>query len=115
MAQEGRLLDQRGREEQPAQAQPGRQRLGDRAGQDHPLGGEPLQCPQRLAVIAKLRVVAAVRERFGVKGLLELTHMVAWENHRSRVNVTLGLEADDFSAGAACARPQVPQRSGLSG
>jgi hypothetical protein len=41
--------------------------------------------------------------------------MVAWENHRSRVNVTLGLEADDFSAGAACARPQVPQRSGLSG
>jgi len=56
-----------------------------------------------------------VRERFGVKGLLELTHMVAWENHRSRVNVALGLEADGFSAGAACARPQVPQRSGLSG
>ena len=60
-------------------------------------------------------LVAAVRERFGVKGLLELTHMVAWENHRSRVNVALGLEADGFSAGAACARPQVPQRSGLSG
>ncbi len=60
-------------------------------------------------------LVAAVRERFGDKGLLELTHMVAWENHRSRVNVALGLEADGFSEGAACARPQVPQRSGLSG
>lgn len=41
--------------------------------------------------------------------------LVAWENHRSRVNVALGLEADGFSKGAACARPQVPQRSGLSG
>ena len=40
--------------------------------------------------------------------------MVAWENHRSRVNVALGLEADGFSEGATCARPQVPQRSGLS-
>ncbi len=60
-------------------------------------------------------LVAAVRERFGDKGLPELTHMVAWENHRSRVNVALGLEADGFSAGAACARPQAPQRSGLSG
>ncbi len=59
-------------------------------------------------------LVAAVRKRFGDKGLLELTHMVAWENHRSRVNVALGLEADGFSEGAACARPQVPQRSGLS-
>ncbi len=59
-------------------------------------------------------LVAAVRERFGDKGLLELTHMVAWENHRSRVNVALGLEADGFSEGTACARPQVPQRSGLS-
>ena len=59
-------------------------------------------------------LVAAVRERFGDKGLLELTHMVAWENHRSRDNVALGLEADGFSEGAACARPQVPQRSGLS-
>ncbi|MDQ3609098.1 MAG: carboxymuconolactone decarboxylase family protein [Actinomycetota bacterium] len=60
-------------------------------------------------------LVAAVRERFGVTGLIELTHMVAWENHRSRVNVALGLEADGFSDGAACARAQVPQRSGLSG
>lgn len=59
-------------------------------------------------------LIAAVRKRFGDKGLLELTHMVAWENHRSRVNVALGLEADGFSEGAACARPQVPQRSGLS-
>ena len=46
-------------------------------------------------------LVAAIRERFGDKGLLELTHMVAWENHRSRVNVALGLEADGFSEGAA--------------
>lgn len=57
----------------------------------------------------------AVRARFGDKGLLELSAMVAWENHRSRLNRALGLEADGFSEGAACARPQVPQRSGLSG
>lgn len=60
-------------------------------------------------------LVAALRARFGDKGLVELAGMVAWENHRARLNHALGLEADGFSEGAACVRPQVPQRSGLSG
>lgn len=60
-------------------------------------------------------LVADLRARFGDKGLVELASMAAWENHRARLNRALGLEADGFSEGAACVRPQVPHRSGLSG
>ena len=53
-------------------------------------------------------LVAAVRARLGDKGLIELTAMVAWENHRARLNHALGLESDGFSEGAACVRPRAP-------
>lgn len=46
-----------------------------------------------------------VRERFGIKGTLELVHMIAWENNRARVNVALGIGAEGFSEGKVCAVP----------
>jgi AhpD family alkylhydroperoxidase len=49
--------------------------------------------------------VAALRERYGDEGVLELTHLIAWENARARTNTALGLGAGGFSEGRACARP----------
>lgn len=46
-----------------------------------------------------------VRERFGVKGALELAHMIAWENTRARLNVALDIAPEGFSTGKACAVP----------
>jgi 4-carboxymuconolactone decarboxylase len=46
-----------------------------------------------------------VRARFGVKGTMELVQLIAWENHRSRQNIALGIDAEGFSDGKACALP----------
>lgn len=46
-----------------------------------------------------------VEERFGVKGTLELVHMIAWENTRARLNVALDIAPEGFSTGKACAVP----------
>jgi AhpD family alkylhydroperoxidase len=46
-----------------------------------------------------------VQARLGVKGTLELTQLIAWENARARQNVALGFGAEGFSAGKACALP----------
>lgn len=46
-----------------------------------------------------------VRERFGIKGTLELVHMIAWENNRARVNVALDIGPEGFSEGKVCAVP----------
>jgi AhpD family alkylhydroperoxidase len=46
-----------------------------------------------------------VKGRFGVKGTMELVGLIAWENARSRQNVALGIGAEGFSAGKACALP----------
>jgi AhpD family alkylhydroperoxidase len=48
-------------------------------------------------------LIAALRERYGDRGILELTHLVAWENTRARTNAALGVGAGGFSAGKACA------------
>ena len=48
-------------------------------------------------------LMARVRERFGVKGTLELVHMIAWENSRARVNIALDIAPEGFSEGKACA------------
>ncbi|HEY3434676.1 MAG TPA: carboxymuconolactone decarboxylase family protein [Solirubrobacterales bacterium] len=45
------------------------------------------------------------QERFGVKGTLELVHMIAWENTRARLNVAAGIAPEGFSTGKACAVP----------
>jgi len=52
-------------------------------------------------------LVARVRARHGDRGTVELAHVVGWENHRSRMNRALGIEAEGFSEGAACARAQL--------
>jgi 4-carboxymuconolactone decarboxylase len=43
--------------------------------------------------------------RFGVKGTMELVQLIAWENTRARMNIALGLGAEGFSEGKACALP----------
>jgi 4-carboxymuconolactone decarboxylase len=48
---------------------------------------------------------ASLRERFGTKGLIELTHLIAWENVRARTNNALGVGAGGFSEGRVCALP----------
>jgi AhpD family alkylhydroperoxidase len=50
-------------------------------------------------------LMARVRDRFGVKGTLELVHLVAWENARARINIALGIGAEGFSEGKVCAVP----------
>jgi 4-carboxymuconolactone decarboxylase len=46
-----------------------------------------------------------VQARFGAKGTLELTRLIAWENSRARMNVALGFGSAGFSEGKACALP----------
>lgn len=48
-------------------------------------------------------MVADLRRRFGEKGVVELTYLVALENMRSRFNLALGLSSQGFSSGEACA------------
>lgn len=50
-------------------------------------------------------VAAALRDRFGERGLIELTYLVGWENLRARLNVGLGVEPGGFSEGRVCALP----------
>jgi AhpD family alkylhydroperoxidase len=49
--------------------------------------------------------VAQLRARFGDGGVMELTHLIAWENARARTNVALGIGAGGFSEGRVCALP----------
>jgi AhpD family alkylhydroperoxidase len=50
-------------------------------------------------------LVDALRARWGDRGVLELTHLVAWENARARTSAALGIGAGGFSDGRACAIP----------
>jgi 4-carboxymuconolactone decarboxylase len=47
----------------------------------------------------------AIRDRFGDRGLIELSYLVAWENFRARLNAGLGIGAGGFSEGKVCALP----------
>jgi 4-carboxymuconolactone decarboxylase len=47
----------------------------------------------------------AIRDRFGERGLIELSHLLAWENYRARLNVGLDVGPGGFSDGKACALP----------
>jgi AhpD family alkylhydroperoxidase len=49
------------------------------------------------------QLVAALHDRYGDRGVLELTHLLAWENARARTSAALGIEAGGFSEGRACA------------
>jgi len=46
---------------------------------------------------------AALQQHFTPRQLVELTSAVAWENYRARFDHALGIEAEGFSEGAACA------------
>jgi AhpD family alkylhydroperoxidase len=47
--------------------------------------------------------VTALRARWGDAGVLELTHLIAWENARARTNSALGIGPGGFSEGRVCA------------
>jgi AhpD family alkylhydroperoxidase len=53
--------------------------------------------------------VADLRERFGDKGVVELCHIVSWENARARFNAALAIGAGGFSDGRVCAVPDPPR------
>lgn len=44
--------------------------------------------------------------RFSKAQLMELVSIVAWENHRARMNRALGVRSAGFSDGAFCALPE---------
>ena len=50
-------------------------------------------------------LMGRVRERFGVKGTMELVHLIGWENTRARINIALDIGAEGFSEGKVCALP----------
>jgi 4-carboxymuconolactone decarboxylase len=50
-------------------------------------------------------VADALRDRFGDRGLMELTYLIGWENLRARLNVGLGVDPGGFSEGKVCALP----------
>lgn len=53
---------------------------------------------------------AALRQHFDEAQLVELTHVIALENHRGRFNLALGIGATGFSEGMVCAVPATAQQ-----
>jgi AhpD family alkylhydroperoxidase len=49
--------------------------------------------------------VADLRNRFGDKGVIELTYQIGVENMRARVNTALGITEQGFNSGDACRVP----------
>jgi alkylhydroperoxidase family enzyme len=49
---------------------------------------------------------AALRQHLNPQQMVELTSAIAWENYRARFDHAFGIEAEGFSAGAACALPR---------
>ena len=49
---------------------------------------------------------ARLRRHFDEAQVIELTAAIAWENYRARFDHALGIEAQGFSEGAACALPE---------
>jgi 4-carboxymuconolactone decarboxylase len=60
-------------------------------------------------------LMARVSERFGVKGSLELVHLIAWENARARINVALDIGPEGFSEGKVCAVPDREPATAVAG
>ncbi|MFT3864898.1 MAG: hypothetical protein QM729_11555 [Solirubrobacterales bacterium] len=58
-------------------------------------------------------LTARVQKRFGVKGTMELVQLIAWENSRARQNIALGVGAEGFSEGKACALPYTAAGIGI--
>jgi len=49
---------------------------------------------------------ARLRRHFDEAQVIELTAAIAWENYRARFDHALGIQAQGFSEGAACALPE---------
>jgi alkylhydroperoxidase family enzyme len=48
---------------------------------------------------------AELRRHFNPQQMVELSSAIAWENYRARFDHAFGVEAEGYSAGAACAVP----------
>jgi alkylhydroperoxidase family enzyme len=57
---------------------------------------------------------AALRRELDEGQVIELSAAIAWENYRARFDHALGVEAQGFSEGAACALPERPTPAGHS-
>lgn len=55
-----------------------------------------------------------LREHFSDKQIIELTHVIALENHRGRFNLALGVGSADFSDGMVCAVPATHASAGAA-
>jgi len=53
--------------------------------------------------------VADLRQRFGDKGVMELTYQIGTENMRARMNTALGITEQGFNSGDACRIPWADQ------
>jgi AhpD family alkylhydroperoxidase len=63
----------------------------------------------RTPVTVSDAVFARLAEHLGPAALVELTAAIAWEGVRSRINHALGIEAQGFSEGAYCIRPETAE------
>ena len=52
---------------------------------------------------------ARLQQEFSKAQLMELVSIIAWENHRARVNRALDVREVGFSDGAFCALPHRPE------
>ena len=59
--------------------------------------------------------VAALRADLGDAGVVELAHLVALENHRSRLNHALGITSQGFTDAAVCALPGAARSAPAAG
>ena len=50
-----------------------------------------------------------LREYFDEAQMVELTAVIAWENHRARFNHALGMGYQGFSEGSYCLLPEVSE------
>src|SRR5438309_7992582 len=52
---------------------------------------------------------AELHRQLNDEQMVELTATIAWENYRARFDHALGIEAQGFSDGAYCVRPEPPK------
>jgi 4-carboxymuconolactone decarboxylase len=63
-------------------------------------------CMTRTPVTVPDELFARLAEELSPPALVELTATIAWESFRSRFNHALGIQAQGFSEGAYCVRPE---------
>jgi alkylhydroperoxidase family enzyme len=81
-------------------------RESDAFDDDERLVLEYAECITRTPVEVPDELFERLRERFDEAQLIELTYAAALENMRARFNWALGIEAQGYSEGAVCIRPE---------